>query len=94
MFRTPHDTATTTEDDVLAVAWMTMSAELGRTPQAKSVEDSFDWIDTMALAAMIEGYRRRGWLHIDRALSIQPKATMAIRLTAQGRLQDDELLKR
>ena len=73
MFRTPHDTAS--EDDVLAVAWMAMSAELGRTPQAKNVEDTFDWIDTMALAAMIEGYRRRGWLHIDRVLSIQPQAT-------------------
>lgn len=92
VFRTPHDAAT--EDDVLAVAWMAMSAELGRNPHAMSVEDTFDWIDTMALEAMIEGYRRRGWLHIDRALSIQPQATMAIHLTAEGRLQKDELLRR
>jgi hypothetical protein len=92
VFRTPHDAAT--EDDVLAVAWMAMSAELRRNPQATSVEDTFDGIDTLALAAMIEGYRRRGWLHIDRALSIQPQATMAIRLTAEGLLPQDELLRR
>ena len=91
-FRARPDTAD--RDELLAVVLLARSAETGQLAYGGNPEVAALWINTLVLSATIEEFRRRGWIEVDRPLSIQPTVEVSIRLTPEGMKHGDEIMRR
>lgn len=71
-------------DDLLVVALSAQAAELVQAEHHVDEEVAIQWINILHAAAAIEDYRRRGWLILDKPLSIQACIDPSLRFTAEG----------
>jgi hypothetical protein len=71
-------------DDLLVVALTAQAAELVRAEHEVNEDVVIQWINILHVAAAIEGYRRMGWLVLDRPLSIQANVDISLRFTVEG----------
>lgn len=71
-------------DDLLVVALTAQAAELVQAEHHVDEEVGIQWIDILHAAAAIEDYRRKGWLILDKPLSIQARIDPSLRFTAEG----------
>ena len=71
-------------DDLLVVALTAQAAELVQAEHGVNEEVVIQWINILHVAAAIEDYRRRGWLVLDKPLSIQASIDISLRFTAEG----------
>jgi hypothetical protein len=71
-------------DDLLVVALSAQAAEMVKAEHEVTEDVVIDWINILHVASAIESYRRRGWLVLDRALSIQVEVKVSLRITEEG----------
>lgn len=71
-------------DDLLVVALTAQAAELVLAEHHVDEEVVIQWINILHASAAIEDYRRRGWLILDKPLSIQASIDPSLRFTAEG----------
>lgn len=76
-------------DDLLAISLIATSAETGSQRQRVSEVLLEGWVASLYAAALIEGYRRKGWLEIEEPGSILPGCHGAVRITEAGARQED-----
>ncbi|WP_058085837.1 hypothetical protein [Aquabacterium parvum] len=81
--------ASSAMDDLLAISLIATSAETGYQQQRVSEVLLEGWVASLYAAALIEGYRRKGWLEIEEPSSIVPGRHGAVRITEAGASQED-----
>lgn len=81
--------ASSAMDDLLAISLIATSAETGSQRQRVSDVVLEGWVASLYAAALIEGYRRNGWLEIEEPSSIVPGRHGTVRITEAGASQED-----
>ncbi|MEO6273186.1 MAG: hypothetical protein ABIP34_08300 [Rhodoferax sp.] len=71
-------------DDLFTLISLAMSAETQRCYHGVDGQLLQSWAQTLRVVVGIEAYRRKGWLILDRPLSIQPDSNVCLRLTHEG----------
>lgn len=78
-------------DDILSVILTAVVAETRNNSVEMDPERVTEWGFTLATAASLESFRRKGYLDIFAPLSIDPHATNHIRVTELGMAESDRL---
>ena len=74
------------DTDVIAVVMTAMAAELQAASLSFDDATALECVRTLQLGLSLEAFRRKGWLTLDAALSIQPDRKAPVQLTELGLL--------